>query len=632
MTDPDRPSPRQTAPGDRPSPPRYDREPDFTRPPLELSPEVRDRLLGRLRFLYGDEAGRRALDELVRLLRVHHAHKGDALRRTDAAADPSRRFTEHDVILITYGDLLRSDDPSPLAALGRFCDNYLHGTINTIHILPFFPYSSDRGFSVIDYESVDPRIGTWDDVERLGERYRLMFDAVVNHVSARSRWFREFRNGHPGYREFFTAFDSPDALTPEDRALIFRPRTSDVLTRTDTVDGPRWVWTTFSPDQVDLNYKNPGVLLRVVDVLLLYVRHGAEILRLDAVTYLWCEPGTRCIHLPQTHEIVKLLRDVLDVAAPGVALITETNVPHAENVSYFGDGRDEAQMVYNFALPPLVLHAFYREDATLLTRWAASLEAVSDTATFFNFLDSHDGIGLLGARGILPENELAYVVERARDHGALVSYKTGSDGRDEPYELNVTWFSALNGEDGDEDVAFQVRRFVATRVVALVLRGVPGIYLHSLVGTRNDLEAVLAAHSNRAINRAEIDEAKILDALADPLSKVSRISRELGRLIALRARQPAFHPTGTQQVLELSPQVFAVWRAAPGGGQLLLTLVNVSARPCELDIRVDELAPGVSMWHDLVSDMTWMTDEGVLAVSLAPYDPAWLEPRPDLTP
>jgi len=183
------------------------------------------------------------------------------------------------------------------------------------------------------------------------------------------------------------------------------------------------VWTTFSADQIDLNYKNPEVLMYIIETMLLYVRRGAGILRLDAVTYLWAEPGTPSVHLEQTHEIIKLLRDVFNVVAPWTAVLTETNVPHKENVSYFGNGHDEAQMVYNFALPPLVLHTFYREDATALSRWAENLKYISNSTTFLNMLDTHDGIGLMGVKDILPEEDIDFIIQTAREHGAFVSYK-----------------------------------------------------------------------------------------------------------------------------------------------------------------------------------------------------------------
>ncbi len=606
-------------------PTSHNPEPDYSRPLLQISREERDRLHARLELLYGKEAADAYFPELERILRVYYAYKTPEAIARERSFNPAERFTEQDVILITYGDLLRGKEPSPLETLARFCDTYLEGTVNTLHILPFFPYSSDRGFSVVDFETVDPHLGTWEDIEALEHRYRLMFDGVINHVSSKSRWFQEFLNGNPYYKDFFITYDFPEDLTPEQRSMIFRPRTSDILTPYKTINGTKYVWTTFSTDQIDLNYKNPNVLMRVIEILLMYVRRGAQIIRLDAVTYIWAEPGTRCVHLEQTHEIVKLFRNVLDIVAPQVALITETNVPHEENISYFGNGRDEAQMVYNFALPPLVLYTFYAQDTTAISKWAAGLQKISDTATFFNFLDSHDGIGLMGVKNILSAADIAFIIEKAQEHGGLISYKAGKDGSEEPYEINITWFSALNKEEED-DIAFQVQRFVASRIIGLVLRGVPGIYLHSLIGTKNDIASVLSTHSNRDINRTIIDDRAITEALTDPLSKISRINRELGRLITIRTRQPAFHPNGDMRVLMLSHQLFSVVRTSPDGDQHLLTLINVTTRACHLELSIDDLGTNETHWYDLVSDMEWMAEDGQLSLTLQPYEIMWLEP------
>ncbi|MBE0616558.1 MAG: sugar phosphorylase, partial [Proteobacteria bacterium] len=307
--------------------------PDYQRPLLTLAAEVREGFVRRLTALYGEAAARQWMPELERICRVYYAHKPTGMIARERDFDPLERFSEEDVILITYGDLIRGNDPSPLATLSKFCGLQLGRTVNTLHILPFYPYSSDRGFSVVDFETVDPGLGTWQDLEAIETRYQLMFDGVINHVSSQSRWFQEFLAGNPRYRGFFTSFSAPDELTQEQRSLIFRPRTTDVLTVYPSLDGPRHVWTTFSADQIDLNYQDPEVLMRVLEILLLYVRRGADIIRLDAVTFLWIRPGTPCVHLAETHEVVKLFRDVLRVVAPHVALVTETNVPHAENVA-----------------------------------------------------------------------------------------------------------------------------------------------------------------------------------------------------------------------------------------------------------------------------------------------------------
>ncbi len=608
----------------------HKQEPDYERPIYELPAERRNKIFNRLRFLYGEDIAEFYMPELERVIKVYYAHKTEEMIQDESSLKPEEQFTEEDVILITYGNLLRGKERSPLATLATFCDTYLEGTINTLHILPFFPYSSDRGFSIVDFSTVDPNLGSWLDIEDLESRYRLMFDGVINHVSSKSRWFQEFLNGGPYYRDFFITYTSPDQLSEDDRRIIFRPRTSDILTRFYTVNGPRYVWCTFSSDQIDLNYKNPNVLIRVIEILLLYVRHGADIIRLDAVTYLWCEPGTRCIHLEQTHEIVKLFRDILDTIAPWVAIITETNVPHEENISYFGNGTDEAHMVYNFALPPLVLQTFYTEDCSALAKWASTMETGSPTTTYFNFLDSHDGIGLMGVKDILSREAIDRMIQRAQEHGGLISYKTASDGTDEPYEINITWFSALNREESDEDIAFQVKRFVASRILALVLQGVPGIYLHSMIGTQNDIDAIMKGKSKREINRTVMDAAAIYEALEDPLSKISRINREFGRLITVRTKQRAFHPNGNQKVIMLSPDIFTVLRTSPECDQHILTMINVTNRVCHFEIPLGEIGIEEIHWRDLVSDVEWMAENDTLYITLHPYDVLWLTPSREL--
>ncbi len=587
------------------------------------------RIFSRLEYLYGREKAETILSELERILRTFYTFIPPRMMIHESNFRPTERFTEKDIILVTYGDLLRSKERPPLRTLAWFCGTYLGGTINTLHILPFFPSSSDRGFSVIDFEVVDQRFGSWKDIAELGDRYQLMFDGVINHVSSKSPWFQEFLKGNPRYKDFFITFQTPEALTREQRKLIFRPRTSDILTEFATVHGPVYVWTTFSEDQIDLNYKNPEVLLRVIKILLSYVQKGADIIRLDAVTYLWAEPGTRCIHLRQTHEIVKLFRDLLDMVAPHVALVTETNVPHEENISYFGDGQDEAQMVYNFALPPLVLYTFYAEDATLLSTWAKTLIPPSDRTTFFNFLDSHDGIGLMAVKNILSEDEIDLLLEMATERGGLISYKTGENGEEEPYEINITWFSALNDEMSEEDTDIQVKRFVASRLVALVLRGVPGIYLHSLIGTQNDILAVMTTQSKREINRKVLDYEALNEALNDSSSKIYKINRELGHLIGIRTAHRAFHPNGLQQILDLSPSLFALLRTSPEGDEHILCLTNITPRSVKVTIPAQMFPTTRAPWKDLIRNTVHTLNQQGLLLTIPPYDVLWLTPVPE---
>ncbi|MGC0796736.1 alpha-amylase family glycosyl hydrolase [Pantoea agglomerans pv. betae] len=489
-------------------------------------------------------------------------------------------WDEQDVVLITYADQFREADKPTLSTFSRFYQQHLQSTFPLVHLLPFFPWSSDDGFSVIDYHQVDPLCGDWQDIARLHQETRLMFDFVCNHMSAHSAWFSHFLAQDPGWDDFFISM--PPAT---DLSAVTRPRTSPLLTPFKMADGDtRFIWTTFSADQIDLNFANPEVLLRMVNVLLDYLKRGADYVRLDAVGYMWKTPGTRCIHLEKTHQLVKLFRAIADQVAPGTVIITETNVPHQDNISYLGNGHDEAQMVYQFSLPPLVLHAIHTGSARALRQWASALDLSSNDTTFFNFLASHDGIGLNPARGILSEVEIVALVRDLALEGALVSYKNNPDGTTSPYEINVTYLDALNSEDDDD--ATRLKRFLLAHAILLAFPGVPAIYIQSILGGRNHYDGVRAAGHNRAINRQKYDLQQIEADLAGGNWLRQQVYTRLGQLIQLRRRQPAFHPDNPMTLYESENAVLVLRRHQPESGDGLLCVFNLSGRSVETQLPV----------------------------------------------
>jgi sucrose phosphorylase len=435
-----------------------------------------------------------------------------------------------------------------------------------------------------------------------------MLDGVINHVSAKSEWFKAFLRGDRKYREYFIVVeDEPDL------SRVVRPRALPLLTEVTTPSGQKRVWTTFSADQIDLNYRNPDVLLDIIDTLLFYVTQSAEFLRLDAIAYLWKEIGTPCIHLPQTHRVIQLIRAVLDEVAPHVTLITETNVPHEDNVSYFGDGHDEAQLVYNFALPPLILHTLHTGDTRALTQWAENLSLPSDDVTFFNFLASHDGIGLNPARGILSDDEIEALVDRTVAQGGFVSYKQNPDGSRSPYELNINYFDALSNLNRSEPIELQIDRFIAAHAIMLAISGVPGIYFHSLFGSRGWPEGVQLTGRNRTINRQKIDRARLERELNDPISLRHQVFHRLKHLLQVRSTSTAFHPNNRQRVLQFGEAIFAVLR-----DDRVLCLHNVSAQPQTI-----RLEPDWRTGIDLIAARRMACDADG-AVTLTPYQTLWL--------
>ena len=600
-------------------------KPDYTRPRYQIPAPLKKQIKAHLKFLYGAKCGASCYKELERLIKVYYAHKTPQMIDREKQFRPQDRFSEKDIILITYGDLVRQPGEKPLKIMQELLNKYLHGVFNTIHILPFFPYSSDRGFAVMDFEEVDPNLGGWDDILELKAGFKLMFDGVFNHVSSKSRWFQEFLNQNPDYTDFFTVFSTKNKLSADHLKLIVRPRTSELLSSFCTLNGKRMVWTTFSPDQIDLNFHNPRVLLKMIEIMLTYVRRGADLLRLDAVTYLWEELGTSCVHLEQTHEIIRLFRAVLNAAAPQTALITETNVAHEDNIRYFGDSTNEAQMVYNFALPPLVLHSFQTGDSTKLTTWASGLKKVSDQATFFNFLDSHDGIGVMAVKGILSDQEIEMMALKVLENGGYISYKDNGDGSVSPYEMNITWWSAINNEDADESLLFQVDRYIASRATALVMMGVPGIYLHGLLGSKNDAELVIEEKQTRSINRKNIDKNELLRRLENPGSRESLVSRRLTKLIRIRIKEKVFHPNSPQKILTVSKSLFTALRFTKDKSAFLLSIINISAKAQSVEIPLSQTGTDAKVWHDLIGKKTHRVKGSALYLHLEPYQIIWLK-------
>ncbi len=540
-----------------------------------------------------------------------------------ALARPAeQRVSERDAILITYGDMVQQSGEAPLQTLATFVDNHLKGVLSGVHLLPFYPYSSDDGFSVIDYKAVNPDFGDWSDVALVGRHVRLMFDAVINHISAHSEWFQAFLRDEAPYSDYFTVVDPK-----HDLSAVFRPRALPLLSAFQTPSGEKHVWTTFSADQIDLNYASPDLLLDIMRVMLFYVAHGAELIRLDAIGFMWKEIGTSCIHLPEAHAIIQLMRLVLDDVAPQVVLITETNVPHQDNISYFGNGKNEAQMVYNFTLPPLTLHSFHTGNATALTKWANILDLPSDEVTFFNFLASHDGIGVTPARGILTTEEVNQMGERVKALGGFVSYKTNSDGSQSPYELNINYLDALGDPNAvSEAIELKARRFLASQAIMLALRGVPGIYFHSLFGSQNWRDGAAQTGRARTINRQKLDYATIEGELANPSSLRHHVFTPYRHMLRIRTQQPAFHPASGQHILTYHDAIFALLRTSRDNTSHILCLHNVSKQAHTLTIDLAALpVPNVSMLKELLSGRTYAVEGDILEIKVQGYEVLWLK-------
>lgn len=526
----------------------------------------------------------------------------------------SSRWSAADVLLITYADSFSDNGhESPLTTLRGFLRDWVQDAVSIVHLLPFFPFTSDDGFAVSDYRVVDPANGDWNDIAALSADYALAFDYVVNHASSAHAYFRQFLNDEaPGRTYFMTAPGDADVQG------VTRPRAHPLLQEYKTAGGSRWVWCTFSRDQVDWDFSNPEVMYEFVELLIDYYEKGASWLRVDAVAFLWKKIGTTCIHLEETHTAVKLFRCVAELLSPGYKLLTETNVPLAENLSYFGDG-DEAHIVYNFSLPPLLLHALLTERADYLTAWCQSLPALPEGCTYLNFSASHDGIGLRPAEGILPDEELSVLVECVHSFGGRIGYRQRVDGSLSPYEANISLFDALQGTAKGTD-AWQTSRFFLSQCLMSAMAGVPALYYNSLVAAPNNLAGMAETGRNRTINRKKWSRTEIDKRLEDPDKPARIVLDEIKRMLAVRKAHDAFHPLVKQVCLTVDPRVFVLNRII---SELTVTCVfNLSSET----VRV----PAASLGLESPETATKIYQFGVVerlaeVLSLAPYSIIWLE-------
>ena len=527
----------------------------------------------------------------------------------------TERWNEEDVMLITYGDSIVNKEEIPLQTLHDFIVQKLNNTFSTIHILPFFPYSSDDGFSVIDFRAVNDQLGNWEDINRIAKNSKLMVDLVINHVSRESLWFYDFVANQPPASDYFIELPAET-----DVSMVTRPRSSPLLVPVNTHRGTRHLWATFSEDQIDLDFSNPNVLIEFIDILLFYIANGARLIRLDAIAFLWKELGTSCIHLDETHEIVKLLRTIIDHCFPDCILLTETNVPHDENLSYFGNA-DEAHMVYQFSLPPLILHSLNRGTSKYLSQWASELPALHADCTYLNFTASHDGIGLRALEGILPQHEIESLIESMQRFGGFVSMKANATGEDSPYEINISLFDAMQGTRRGTD-QWQVNRFICSQAIMLGLQGIPAVYIHSIFATPNHLHGVELTGRTRSINRKQWQHDELISLLESSNTPNHEVFYELQRIIKIRKAEACFHPACSQEIIDISSGLFAFIRTEIKTGQQLFAIYNVTAVPQDITISGRPELSDESLWFDLVTEKH--LDNILPGIILQPYQFMWL--------
>ncbi|MEC8754619.1 MAG: alpha-amylase family glycosyl hydrolase [Pseudomonadota bacterium] len=555
-------------------------------------------LVQNLTVLYG-EGGASYLAKRMMAIAM-----GELMARPAEHADP-KPLSAADRMLICYGDSVRDEPGMPLSALRQFATQYLQNSISTIHILPFFPSSSDDGFAVIDYQTVRRDLGDWSDINALSADFDLMFDLVINHCSRENLWFADFVGGREPGCDYFHEMPSMVGLES-----VVRPRNSPLLTHVHTYQGIKRVWTTFSDDQIDLNFANPEVLCEFVHILFSYIAQGARFIRLDAIAFLWKELSTSSINLEQTHCVVRVLRALIDEMQTRTLLLTETNLPHNENVSYFGS-RDEAHLVYQFSLAPLILYSYLFNDGQYLGQWAEQLEPPPAGCSFVNFIASHDGIGLRPLEGLVPASDIQRLTDAAHERGGFAAMRSADDGTETVYELNIALFSAFGG------TAKNIPAYLGAHQLMLAFQGIPALYLNAFVGGLNDLQGVESTGRTRSINRGhwQLDDLKTI--LATETNEQSIIFAELNRSLEIRGSQSAFAPSAQQEILAYTED--SLWLKRENTDQVILVIASFSEALIETELPRQDAAYESAI--DLLSE-----DAVVLtkAVPMAPYQVRWL--------
>jgi len=568
--------------------------------------EFRHKVIRHLQFIYPEEKSDELADKLISAMGFKAKCK--------KVKPYKNHWNQKDIVAITYGDTFVKENEKPLHTLKEFLNHFLKDKINSIHILPFYPYSSDDGFSVINYKQVNDALGDWGDINHIAKDYKLMADLVVNHCSSRSQWFEQFKQNKSPGNSYFIDIDKD-----QDVSNVTRPRTNPLLQEVETSEGKKHVWCTFSHDQIDLNFSNPDLLIEMVSIISFYLNQGVKIFRLDAIAFLWKELGTTCLNLPKTHEMVRLFRTLIEHKKPKTIVITETNIPNRENLAYFGN-TNEAHVIYNFALPPLLIHGLLTGNSFYLNNWLMSMPPAQDGTTYLNFIASHDGIGLRPVEGILSESQIDDMVATMQLSGGKISWRNLSNDEVRPYEINISLYDALKRTNETED-AYQYQRFICAHTIMLGLEGIPAFYIHSLFATENDYKKLEATSHNRSINRRSWDYEELTSLLNDSNSHHSQVLNEILRVVEIRKKQSAFHPNATQYTLHLGEGVFGFWRQSRKRDQSIFCIHNIQNKEIEISMQSINLVDTQS-WIDLLSGSEIDNDQEKM--TLKPYQCLWI--------
>lgn len=442
-------------------------------------------------------------------------------------------------MLITYADSLGNN----LNELERVMEKYFHEAIGGIHLLPFFPSTGDRGFAPKDYTVVDTAFGAWEDVERLGEKYYLMFDFMINHISRESNFFQDFKEKHnkSEYKDMFirvNQFFPENRPTDKDIELIYKRKNKAPFQEVHFADGSKEdVWNTFGEEQIDLDVTKAVTKTFIRQTIKDMASHGCSLIRLDAFAYAIKKLDTNDFFVEP--DIWELLDDVRKEAQKyQIELLPEIH----EHYSIQMKIADHDYFIYDFALPMVMLHALYSGTTERLAAWLKQSPMKQ-----FTTLDTHDGIGVVDAKDLLTDDELDYTSEKLYEVGANVKkiYSSASYNNLDIYQINSTYYSAL-GEKDDS--------YLLARVLQIFAPGIPQIYYVGLLAGKNDIDLLEKTKEGRNINRHYYKVEEIAEEVQRPIVK------KLLQILQFRNEQAAFDLEGTIEIANPSTQTIEIIR------------------------------------------------------------------------
>ena len=492
------------------------------------------------------------------------------------------------VHLITYANRLGGNR---LEDLQRLLDGPLKGLLGGVHILPFFyPVDgADAGFDPIDHSIVDPQVGTWTDIEALSDTLEVTADLIVNHISSKSRQFQDYlQNGaNSPYSGMFLAFGSvfPNGATEAELLRIYRPRPGLPFTTISLANGQRSIlWTTFTSEQIDLNVRDPQGDAYWKALLQTFQEHGIKTVRLDAAGYAIKKPGTRCFMIPETFEFIEELTQY--ARSLGLQVLVEIHAHYRKQIEI----AHQVDRVYDFALPPLILHALFNKTARHLKAWLAISPRNAVTV-----LDTHDGIGVIdiGAAfeadgselpGLIPSHELDQLVETIHENsGGQSRSATGHAASNlDLYQVNCTYYDALGRNDRD---------YLMARAIQFFAPGIPQVYYVGLLAGINDMERLADTKVGREINRHYYDWDEAQAALSKP------VVHELLKLIRFRNEHPAFQ--GTFSLLTCAePLLLMRWEKGETWAELTVDFVESTLEIRYLEDDAEKCLDFSALWSE----------------------------------